>query len=1039
MLNDSTPTSRRGVKTVSALLTLMLFLLSSWQLIAQNTTVSGTVRDETGTGLPGVNVLKKGTTDGTTTDADGRFQLNANSDDILVFSFIGYTSQEVNVGAQTEINVQLVADIRALDEVVVVGYGTQKKSDLTGAVSIADPTEMKKQATSDVVQMMQGRIAGVAITSDGQAGATPSVRIRGVSTFTLSAEPLYVVDGFPLSGGIRDINPNDIESIQVLKDATAGAIYGNRGANGIVIITTKKGAKNKGLSVDFNTYYGFQTVPQRLPVLTRVGYQNTNNELLKNAGRPLVPGNDPDSEFFIDDIDTDWQDEGYQDGSIQNYNLNFAGGTDKTNYFVSLDYLDNKGTLVGTGPNYKRYSFRVNTETTAGKFKIGQNLYVTRSDENPLFSTTSINIPGNRPSLVNDLLQAAPTIPVYDPNREGGFGGADAVIHQSITLNVPGINTLIENETLVNRVLANVYGQYEIAKGLNFKIDLQYDNTDITDQLFVPSYDLGYFFPNENAQYQVSNRSISSSLIENTLNYTKKFDKHDVNVLVGQSYQEFDSREIRAIGVGFDKPYIKSLKGAQGMSVVDNQDPSALASYFGRVNYAYDDRYLLTFNIRRDGSSRFREDVRNAIFPSIGVAWKVHNDFQLPEFISDLKLRGGWGQVGNQNIPNFAYQATINRSIPYEYSSGRVLGGAATIVVDPLISWEIRTTRSVAIDATVLNGKIDFTAEYYSNQTDDALVQVPIPLSVGSLPSPGAPFPALLTNAGSIRNSGIELSMSYRENIGDFSFEISPNFYTLKNEVLAISNYMEIMSGAGSRTVVGRSIGEHYGWVFDGIFQSAEEINTVGPNDPAFDASKHAFQRAGTGAGDVRFKDLNEDGVINDDDRTFLGQGMPTFYYGLNLSAKYKGFDFTLFLSGSGGNYINSNLYRGLMPTSSYTNWHEDINDHWTTDNPSNEIPRVMWGDPNDNQRDSNRPGWLQKGDYMRINTLSLGYSLPQSLLEKIHLKSARIYTTLQNVSTFASYKGYNPDFTSGILNPGFDYGTYPRPKTTMFGLQVKF
>ncbi len=988
-------------------------------------------------GMPGVNILVKGTTIGTSSDANGEYSIEVpDSNSILVFSFIGYESQEILVGTQTMININMSTDVSTLGEIVVVGYGVQKKSDLTGAVSLADPKEMAKQASNDITQMMQGRIAGVAITSDGQPGAAPSVRIRGVGTFGqgTGAEPLYVVDGFPLMGGIRDISPNDIESIQVLKDASAGAIYGNRAANGVVIITTKSGKKNQAFSVGFNAYYGFQKVPQRIPVLKREGYQMIMNEARANAGLGPLPGNDPNSPDFIDDVDTDWQDEGYKNGYIQNYSANISGGTKSTNYYMSLDYLDNVGTLVGSGPDYKRYSFRVNSETKLGKFTFGENAFIMRSDENPLFFTTTISLPGGRPSLVNDLVQAAPTIPVYDPSREGGFGGADQTIHNSITLNVPGINTLIENSTVVNRILANVYGGVEIVNGLNFRTSLQYDQTAITDQLFVPQYDLGYFFPNPTAQYQVGTRNSSSFLIENTLTYDKVIGDHDFKILAGQTYQEFDFREIRTIGAGLEKPYVKSLASAATITATDNQQPAALASFLGRINYSYKDKYLLTANIRRDGSSKFREENRYKVFPSVSLAWKIHNDFKLPDLISELKLRGGIGQVGNQDIANFKYYGTINRAIPYQFGDTRVLGAAVTGLVDESIQWETRTTRSVAIDAVFLNGTIEFTTEYYSNTSDDVLLDLPIPASAGS------PVATVSTNAGSIRNSGIEISGRYRKTFGDFTIDVSPNFYTVKNEVLDLGPLPHIQ-GAGARSVVGRSIGEHYGYVYEGIFQDANEINTVVPSDINFDESKHAFQSPTTSPGDVIFKDLNNDGVINDADRQFLGSGMPTYYYGVNIVASYKNFDLTIFGNGSGGNLINSNIYRGLMGSDvfGYTNRHEDILNRWTSENTNTDIPRMIFQDGNANGRDSNRPGWLQKGNYFRLNTISLGYSLPHGVLDKAKIKSARIYFTIQNVHTFTKYKGYNPDFQAGILNPGFDYGTFPRPRTTMIGVQLKF
>lgn len=1012
---------RKLPKRWPAFLTVVLLLLSTVSLQAQ--TVSGTVTGTEGEPLIGVSVVIKESSSGTVTDLDGNYSLSVDPGQVLTFSYTGYATQEITVDGRSQIDVILENDVELLDEIVVVGYGTQRKEDLTGSVSVVNTEELDKQAASDVTQKLQGRVAGVSITSDGQPGAAPNVRIRGVSTFGLgaSAEPLYVVDGFPLAGGIRDINPNDIESIQILKDATSGAIYGNRAANGVVIITTKSGKKNSKFGVNFSSYYGLQTVPQRLPVLDRVGYQTINNELLTNGGQAPVPGNDPSSPDFISDINTDWQDEGYKDGSIQNYNLGLSGGLENINYFVSLDYLDNAGTLTGSGPDYKRYSARVNSEIDLGRVRIGENFYAMRSDENPLFfaGAGTLFLPGGRPTLVNDLLQAIPTIPVLDPSREGGFGGADAVIHQSITLNVPGFNSLVTNKSQVNRLLANLYGELDIIDGLTFRTSFQYDNTDITDQLFAPQYDLGYFFPRPIAELQVADRSGNSHLIENTLTYKKITGKHDITLLAGQTFQEFNFRQVRTIGSGLEKPYILNLANAATFSVSDNQQPATLASFLGRIAYAYDDTYLLTVNVRRDGSSRFREENRFATFPSIGLGWKLNKTFNLPESITALKLRGGYGELGNQEIGNFRYQSTINRGIPYEFSTGRVIGAATTILVDPGITWETRITSSVGVDLELWDGKLDFTAEYYSNTSEDVLIDLPIPLSNGSLAG-------LTTNAGSIRNSGIELSGNWRPSIGDLKLTISPNFYTVQNEVLEIGN-LEIISGTGSRSEVGQPIGQHYGWVYEGIFQTAQEVAEAPSQNP------------NTAPGDIRFADLNDDGIVDDADRQYLGSGMPTYYYGLNISASFRNFDFTIFGQGSGGNLINSNLYRGLMPTSGFTNWHEDILNRWTPQNTNTDVPRVVINDPNNNQRDSDRPGWLQSGNYFRINTISLGYTLDGDFLRKIRMQSARIYATIQNVHTFSAYEGYNPDFQAGILNPGFDFGTFPRPTTTMVGVQLKF
>ncbi len=1017
--------------TVLAVLAVMVMCTASF---AQEITVTGTVTEAgENKGLAGVTIIEKGTTNGFVTDLDGNYIITINEGATLVASFIGFLTQEIEVGNRTTIDITMEIDVETLEEIVVIGYGAQRKSDLTGAVSLADPEEMQKQATNDLTQALQGRVPGVAITSDGQPGATPSVRIRGVSTFGgagATAEPLYVVDGVPLIGGIRDFNPNNIESIQVLKDATAGAIYGNRAANGVVIITTKKGNRNQPFTIEVGSYTGIQTLPFNIPVLRRENYQLIANELFVNAGRALIPGNDPSSPLFIDDVDTDWQDVGYKEGSISNVNINFNGGGENTTYFMSLDYLNNEGTLEGTGPNYERFSFRVNTETEIGRVKFGENLLKVRSNENPLYFGPNSLFAGGSGTLAKDLVSAIPTMPFRDENRLGGFGGADAVIHNAISLNVPGVNTLIENSSLVDRTLANVWGEVNIVEGLSYRLNLSYDQTTIQNETFIPEYDLGFFFPNPLTQLIIRNINSNSFLIENTLNYRRTFGKHKINALAGQSYQDDYRRSITSTGSGFEQPFIRNLFNATDVSVGDNIQESTLYSLFGRINYVFDDRYLLTFNIRRDGSSKFAEDNRFELFPSVGLAWKVHNDIQLPSIISDLKIRMGIGQVGNQFINNYSFQQTINRGIPYEFAGERVLGGAVTTLVDQSIKWETRTTRNIGFDATLFEGKVQFSAEYYQNTSDDVLLPLPIPQSVGSVSS------SIITNAGSIENSGIELSGTFIQDVGDFNIQISPNFYTLNNEIVDLGP-LDNLPGNGTFNEVGRSIGEHFGWVFDGIFQSQDEVDA------------HATQFPGTSTGDIRFRDIagppdqngnpsDPDGVVDENDRTYLGQGIPTYYYGISITAGYKNFDFTIFGSGSGGNLVNNSIYKSIM-NQNPPNWHEDILDRWTQENPGNSVPRMISGDPNDNGRNSDRPGWLQDGDYFRINTISLGYTLPTRMVGKIGATSIRFYGTVQNLTTFTAYKGYNPDFQSGILNPGFDPGSFPRPTTSIFGVQIKF
>ncbi len=1014
------------ITTSQSLADMVLELEARYRANPAAISVSGKVTGEDGTGLPGVSVALKGTATGTITDVNGNYTLSvpdASANGTLVFSYIGYLTQEVAINNRSAISLRLQIDAKTLDEVVVVGYGTQKKSDITGSVAIIDATEMKKVSTNDVAQLLQGRAPGVAVTSDGQPGAFPNVRIRGVGTFG-DSQPLYVVDGVPVGTTPRDFNPNDVASVQVLKDASAAAIYGSRAANGVVIITTKQGRKNTPLNIEYNGYYGVDEVWQRIPVTNRAEYQMLQNETQLNGGQTIAPANDPNSPSFINNIDTNWQEEGLKLGNRQNHNIVLSGGGEFNTYNISLDYFDNQGTFVGNGPSYERYSGRINTTAEKGIFSTGLSLYYTHSFENSLTYRGDLLL-GGRPPLVGDLITAIPTMPVYDPNRLGGFGGTSSAIERGIILNAIGANSLIENDVTVDRVFGTGWGQLQLLNknghSLKYKLNLNYDRTMIKDYAFVPAFDLGYFFTNDISRLNRGNRILTTSLIENTLNYDKVFGKHSVSALVGQMYQEGSFSGIGGFAQDLSTPYFPVLDNGSNKTASGSESENALASYLGRVNYSYDDRYLLTATLRRDGSSRFAPANRYGNFPSVALGWKLHNEkfFNMPEFISEFKLRGSYGQLGNQNIGDYLYYATINPNIVYNFNGKPVTGGLQTTLVAEDIKWETKTTSNVGFDARFFGGKIDFTAEYYRSTTTDILVGVPIPASTGSLNlNP-------VVNAGSLRNTGFEFDLGYHKMEGDFTFDISANAYTLKNRVIALGGNEEPIGGAGARTQVGREIGEHYGWDVLGIFQTQEEVNN------------HAFQDANTAPGDLIFRDVNGDGIVNADDRVYLGSGMPSIYYGFNFGAQYKNFDFTMFASGMGDYLINSRLYRDLMHTQDYLNYHEDALDRWTPNNTDTNIPRLVAGDPNQNMRDSNREGWLQSGTHLRLNTVSLGYKLPSNLVKGV--SSARVYATAQNLYTFQAYKGYNPDFTSGTFNPGFDFGSFPKPRTMMVGVQLGF
>lgn len=1019
---------------------LLLLLACTLQGYAQ-TTVTGQVTDgSTGETLPGVNVLVKGTGSGAITDLEGNYRVQVDGPDaVLVFSFVGFLREEIQVGNRSTIDVALMPDLEQLEEVVVVGYGTQKKADITGSVAVVESKEMQKYATSDVSQLLQGRAAGVQVNSDGQPGANPNIRIRGVGTFG-NGQPLYVVDGVPVGTSIRDFNPNDIESVQVLKDASAGAIYGSRAANGVVIITTKQGKKDSPLKIAYSGYYGIDEVWQRMPVLGRRNYQVIANETRLNGGRALIPGNNPASPFFIDDVNTDWQDVSLKNGSRQNHNLNFSGGGANTTYNLSLDYFDNEGILEGNGPDYERYSARLNTTAEKGIFKVGTSLYYTHSRENSLTFRGDV-LTGGRPPLINDILMGIPTLPVYDENNEGGYAGTSSTVHQVIILNVPGINNLFTNWVDVDRIFTNVFGEVKLLDNnghkLNYRINLGYDKTITRDFSFVPEFEMGYFFGSGISRLDDNSRQYTVGLVENTLNYNKEFGKHTLDVLVGQTFQKNGTVERTGHSEALPKPYYPVLSNGTNQTAGGFEIYSALSSYLGRVNYDFDGRYLLTATVRRDGSSRFAPANRYGTFPSLALGWRISEEGFFPEnnAVTELKLRGSYGQLGNQNIGDYLYQARINRNIPYHFGGtdggfNVVSGGLQTSLVSQSIKWETSTMANFGLDARLFNGRFDFTAEYYIKETTDLLVGVPIPASTGSINQ------APVVNAGALRNNGLDLQLTYHKASGDFTFDISANASTVNNEVLALGGSDEPIYGVGTKTEVGGEVGRHFGFEYLGLFQNEEQI------------AEHATQ-PGAAPGDVIFRDQitvdtdgdgipdAADGIINADDRIYLGSGIPSLNYGLNFTANYKNFDFTIFASGASGYQINSRLYRTLMHTTDYINWHQDILDRWTPGNTNTDIPRVVADDPNNNGRDSNRPGWLQDGKHLRINTVSLGYNLPTGVINA--LQSARVYVTCQNLYTFQAYKGYNPDFTSGVFEPGFDNGSYPRPRTYMLGVQVSF
>jgi TonB-dependent starch-binding outer membrane protein SusC len=1015
------------LKKIRYLLILCLYFVHLTGAYAQVRNVNGTVTSDAGEGLPGVNIQIKGTSQGTISDINGQFSLSVPANaEALIFSFVGYMAQEVAIGNRTSFNVTLVTDLKSLEEIVVVGYGTQRKQDVTGSVASVNTSNIEKIATPDMARALQGQVAGVTVQTSGEPGTAPNVKIRGVGSFGFTG-PLYIVDGVQTQH-IQDISASEIESVTVLKDASAAAIYGTRAANGVVIITTKRGKKGP-LKVSYDAYAGTQNIAKKIPVVGREQYQAINNLSVRNSPRfgavndplTLAPGNDPNSPRFINNIDTDWQKESTKTGMITEHNVGLSGGGENSTINVAFNYFNQTGTVKGNGPNYERYSVRVNSEANRGRVRVGQSLNYSASNKDNLV-VTRIDDPFSINYMVS-MVNNAPTIPVYDPNRRGGFGGANSDVERGVLLNVVGWNSLPTRTSDRNRLLGNVFAEIDILENLKFKTNLNYDRTDWRDFGFDPMFDLGFFFQTNTARMYDTRGAGQNIQLNNTLDYKKIFSKHNVEALLGTEKIQDKFEQIITTANGFAEPYLYVIDAGQNKSAFGTKQEYSLGSFFGRFNYIYDDRYIVTGTLRRDASSRFGPANRWATFPAVAVGWKLHNEeFMksfLPEQFSQIKFKGSYGVTGSQEIGNYSWQAFINGNAAYVFNNQLAPGFTQTRFANPNIVWESKVSTNVGLDLGMFNDKLLFTAEYFDNISRDILVGIRIPRSAGSFDNP-------IVNGASLRNKGFEFNLNYNNSVGDFQYSVGANFFTLKNEVLRLGEGNEPIYGAHSRTDVGGEIGAFYGWQMDGLFQTREEI------------TNHAFQNAFTAPGDIRFKDLNGDGLINDLDRTYLGSAIPKIYYGTNLNASYKNFDMFMFFQGHAGNKVISGVYQSVNYAAGYENYHKDVLNHWTPENRNTLVPRPVIADPNNNGRTSER--WLQDGSYIRLQNVQLGYTVPTNLFNKKAFDRARVYVSGQNVFTITGYKGFDPDFLNdGLFSRGFDGGSIPNPRTFMAGIQLSF
>lgn len=1021
---------------------------------APERTVVGKVTDERGAGLPGVNVQVKGSTKGTTTDEAGIYKITvADGSATLIFSSIGFLRKEVSLSAnQTAADAALLVDDRTLEQVVVVGYGTQKKRDVTGSVSQVKAEEIRGMPLTGLDQAMQGKAAGVQVTQNsGEPGGSVSVRIRGVGTIG-SNEPLYIVDGLP-TGSLNAINPNDIESIEILKDAASASIYGSRGANGVVIVTTKRG-KSGRTKVEIDAFVGVQGPARTIDVLNGPDFATLANESVVNSNndpRANVPKGNPLNPLWSNPASLptyDWQGAIFQNSPVQSYNVSISGGTDKSRTAASFGYFRQDGLIVNS--KYSRFTARINSDYQVNtRFKIGHSLNISREDKR--------SVPTDN-STFNGMLQTAyqmhPMQPIFaaDGLQSPTVFGLGGYSHFPLTteprfyprqLYNPIYGTQVrENEQINFRVLGTLFGEYELIKGLSLRSSMGVELGNGGGKSYTPHITANIFGNTTRDEASENlDRSYSWNWI-NTLNYTRTFGKHAVTALAG-----IDALRGANTGMGgnantFANPNVRNF----GFTLQANRNVGngagdfALLSYLGRINYAYNDKYLFQFNVRRDGSINFGPENRFGVFPSVAAGWRISQEefMKGASFISDLKLRASWGRLGNQNIPNFQYLNTLS-SNEVEYSLGTGGQGAAggirvESLSNPAIKWEATTQMDIGLDASLMDGKINITADYYQRETSDMLVNIPVPISLG------APNNSILRNAGSMKNSGIELAVGYRQNRGTFKWSADVNFATLKNEVTSLGEggrpivrgFEEGQNGAATRTEVGQPIAYFWGYKTDGIFQSQSEV----------DGSPMKGQAI---AGDRRYVDTNGDGKIDGNDRVNLGNGLPTMIFGATLRASYKGFDASILLQGQAGSKVANNNLRFLNDIRNYNgqgvqNVGQAMMGRWTGPGTSNTMPRVAYFTSSDNNRFSD--AYIENGAFLRCRNIQIGYTLPLGLSQKIGSERVRIYLAAQNLFTITKYSGFDPEIGSrngDALNTGTDQGRYPVARVIMGGLNITF
>ncbi len=1077
----------------TGLMLLMLGLVFPASLLAANdgavtsssnlqNPITGVVVDDEGMPIPGANVLEKGTTNGTVTDFDGNYSINAASDAVLVFSYIGFKSIEVAVDGRSSIDVSLNTDVTALEEIVVVGYGTQRKQDLTGAVSVVKTEDLAKQPSGQVTSQLQGRASGVTITGGGQPGEAPQIKIRGSNTFG-NNNPLYVVDGIP-TDNINDLNPNDVESMQVLKDAGSASIYGSRAANGVIVITTKKG-KGK-MKVTYDAYYGTQMVQkgnpwnilssQEMADLTFMALRNTNpgdpinHSQYGNGASPVLPnyiapvGADTVDESLYNvnpyytsssDLDnfyrivkankegTNWFQEIFNPASITSHNLSVSNGGEKGSYLFSLNYFDQEGTLDNT--YLKRYTMRSNSVfNVTENIRIGQNLSFSVRD-NPQIGALSEG------SAIGMAMRQQPIIPVRDikGNFAGSFGSDLGNARNPVAI----LERLKNNRGVSNRIFGNIFAEVDFLENFTLR-------TSFGGQYFSNSFNSFTFPEYENAENNSVNSYTEGAHTNynytwtNTLQYKNTFnDVHNINVLVGTEAYQNRGREVGGSMQGyfsFDPDYVSLSTGSGTQTNYSWKYQDALSSLIGRLDYNFDDKYLLSATIRRDGSSRFLNN-QYGWFPAVSAGWNISNENFMPEldWLNDLKIRGGYGVMGNQlNVDpsnSFTTFGGNQETSYYGISGGNQTtdeGFQQTRIGNPNAKWEKNINSNIGLDANLFNNSVQLSLDYYKKDVKDLLFNPDQPATVGTATVP-------FVNVAEMSNSGLDMDVSTFFNLtDDLRLNTTVTFTTYQNEIKKIADGYSYFDREGRRfngstiirNAVGHSVSEFYGYKIAGFWNSADEIDDANAGAVAATGDANATYQSDVAVGRFRYEDIDGDGRITADDRTFIGNPNPDFTYGLNIELLYKNWDLSMFLYGSQGNDIWNNVRWWTDFYSSFTGAksHTALYDSWTPENTNATAP-IQETTGSFSVADVPNSYFVEDGSYLRAKHIQLGYTFPSDMMSKANISKLRLYAQMVNAFTITSYSGIDPEISGGTVNFGIDEGAYPNQRQLLFGVNVIF